>query len=990
MPILGTISEHSGNYSFGADEKFGSRYQAGDTFTAIRMGAYWGTGFGVGEKARLAIYSDSAGSPNALLGYTAEITGDGNAGWKDALLDSSVAITSGTWYWLAAIHDSAAGIDVESVAGKGEEISDTYSDGFSDPYGSSTTKDFEVTIFATDENPTEIGAGGLASGGAVVETSGGTKYAVFLDSGVLEVWKDTDGTPSMEDSDTAATAFGGGAFGRIHAGIDGNDDIWIVAICTTEQTRVVASCIFDTGTDTLGGWTSVLADFNESVPTNPSCAITIDGSDYGRVLFTDTYKVHGVQFDIAYYSEWTGAAWDTPEQASASGLDTKWYQMTVDGSDNVHCVWHRTTGGGNDVVSYRLRTESGDSWGTEDPGPATEHANDGVAMVWDGSNPIIYSSDIDGDILEGTDPDTRTDTTYNTYDAEVQGMLAPTLDTTDDYLFFINTDQDVQLLSRTNGGWTNEGVLQTGTFNYVIALWSYNNNNQSNELNYIFDDGTNVYHGVYTLGVAPTTLTPTPATIPLVVPNPTVSLGVLTLTPTAVTIPLVVPNPSLVLTLALTPTPATIPIVVADPTIGLGVLTLTPTAAVIPIIAPSPIVVIDQFLTPTPAVIPIVAADPTVVLGVLTITPTPAVVPIVAADPTVVLTLTLTPTAAVIPLVVPDPTVLIAQFLTPTPATIPLVVPDPTVALTLSLTPTPATIPILAADPTLVLTLALSPTPATIPIVAADPTIGLGVLTLTPTPATIPIVAADPIISLVLTLTPTPATIPLVVADPTVVLGVLTLTPTPAIIPLVVPSPTVISGIILTPTPAIIPIIVPSPTISLGVLTIFPTPALIPIIAPSPTLEIVLTLSPTPALIPIIAPSPTLILALVITPTPVIIPIIVVDPTIILVGLPITLLPTPATIPILAPAPTISLTLNILPAPATIPLLAPAPSLVLTYQLSPDPLVIQLVIVDPAILVGLIPDVLDLRSRSFVLSLRERDFEVELTPRNFVIDLEDR
>jgi len=108
----------------------------------------------------------------------------------------------------------------------------------------------------------------LSKGGAVVETSGGTKYAVLLDGTTLVVYKDIDGTPSLEDSDTAATVHGGNNIDWCHAAIDSADDIHIVCACDALQTRDIAYAVFDTGTDTLGAWEAAAA-YADGTPSAP-------------------------------------------------------------------------------------------------------------------------------------------------------------------------------------------------------------------------------------------------------------------------------------------------------------------------------------------------------------------------------------------------------------------------------------------------------------------------------------------------------------------------------------------------------------------------------------------------------------------------------------------------------------------------------------------------------------------------------------------------
>ncbi|MFZ0826002.1 MAG: N,N-dimethylformamidase beta subunit family domain-containing protein, partial [Verrucomicrobiia bacterium] len=80
------------------------RFQAPSNMTVSVIRAEVGA---ISGHYKCAIYSDSSALPNLLLGSTAEV-GNPGAGWQSFPLTSSVALTSGSFYWLAIWSDDPA------------------------------------------------------------------------------------------------------------------------------------------------------------------------------------------------------------------------------------------------------------------------------------------------------------------------------------------------------------------------------------------------------------------------------------------------------------------------------------------------------------------------------------------------------------------------------------------------------------------------------------------------------------------------------------------------------------------------------------------------------------------------------------------------------------------------------------------------------------------------------------------------------------------
>ena len=336
-----------------------------------------------------------------------------------------------------------------------------------------------------------ISNGGLSLGGAVLEASDGTKIAVFIDQDAqaLKVWKDIDGTPSSVDTTSRTTIHGSGATAQyIDAAIDSNDDIHIVSAANAEVTRDVAYAVCDLTTG-FGTWEEA-ADYTEDAPTNPGCAISIDSNDYPHILFVDRVKMTGSTQDNVYY-DYNDGSWNGAEQVGLRTVKTWIYnspRLTLAAADDVEAFYYRLDSGD---PTYRRRngTWSGESYYTE------TDAVIGEVLVTTGDTVYRYHIDTDEDIEEND-----VDTTYNA--DTTSNIISASLVGTDRYIFYIDTSDDVHVISNDGGGWTDESAQQAGTYLRVISEWAYNNENQSGEINYILDDGTNVYYDSFSLGTA--------------------------------------------------------------------------------------------------------------------------------------------------------------------------------------------------------------------------------------------------------------------------------------------------------------------------------------------------------------------------------------------------------------------------------------------------------------------------------------------------------
>ena len=149
-----TTGQTGGYFDAGYFEAHGPYTPAsGGNVTSISMPTRYGT------HATFGIYADNSGTPGSLLRDTAE--GDVvGSGLTTINLDSSLAVTAGTYYWLAHEHDAALGDWYDSGSSSVKYGSNTYvagtmpSSGPTTPLSSGTINSFYATYTATGAQTT--------------------------------------------------------------------------------------------------------------------------------------------------------------------------------------------------------------------------------------------------------------------------------------------------------------------------------------------------------------------------------------------------------------------------------------------------------------------------------------------------------------------------------------------------------------------------------------------------------------------------------------------------------------------------------------------------------------------------------------------------------------------------------------------------------------------------------------------------------------------
>ena len=232
-----------------------------------------------------------------------------------------------------------------------------------------------------------IAVGDIAGDGvAVFQTIGGTKVALFSQSGNTVAYKNIDGTPAIIGAaQTGTMTHGGGGISDIDAAIDGSDVVHVVSIATNLQTRDIAyNTISDPdGTPAWGTWVEA-ADYT-NLPVTRVISVAVDGSGTVHILFTDGPKVHGTTYDAVYYTE-NSSGWSTPVMVSGGGqVRYALADLSMKASNNAEALYHNLTDGD---MYYNTLTSG--SWGTEGSYAQTASTTLGVIVDSGGTVYRIY------------------------------------------------------------------------------------------------------------------------------------------------------------------------------------------------------------------------------------------------------------------------------------------------------------------------------------------------------------------------------------------------------------------------------------------------------------------------------------------------------------------------------------------------------------------------------------------------------------------------
>jgi hypothetical protein len=150
MATFGNTVGHNTNISaLATNFKQGSKYTLSEDGTVTKLSLFMRDATGV---ARAVIYTDAAGSPDALMAVSNEVTfsSSGSDIWVDFPLPAGVPLSAGD-YWLGFIAGAGtSSFFYDTVTNNRKFRAETYSATPADPFGGGITTDsIQIQIYAT-------------------------------------------------------------------------------------------------------------------------------------------------------------------------------------------------------------------------------------------------------------------------------------------------------------------------------------------------------------------------------------------------------------------------------------------------------------------------------------------------------------------------------------------------------------------------------------------------------------------------------------------------------------------------------------------------------------------------------------------------------------------------------------------------------------------------------------------------------------------------
>lgn len=148
MGTFGYTTPGDTTVAVSTDKKGGSKFTLSEDGAVTKISVFFLATTSL--HAKCGIYSDNAGAPNALLGTSQEVSVTPETAWRDFTFTVPVALVAGV-YWLVVITDGW--IWIYKDAGDANQYAwkdDTYSDGFSNPFGvPGAYYAYKASIYAT-------------------------------------------------------------------------------------------------------------------------------------------------------------------------------------------------------------------------------------------------------------------------------------------------------------------------------------------------------------------------------------------------------------------------------------------------------------------------------------------------------------------------------------------------------------------------------------------------------------------------------------------------------------------------------------------------------------------------------------------------------------------------------------------------------------------------------------------------------------------------
>src|SRR5207244_6064958 len=130
------------------------RYALATPAPVTKLSIYLERGAASGQQVMKGIiYSDASGSPASLLGVSAQLTftSASAAGWYDLTFSTPVTLAAGN-YWIGVLSGPTAKVAryrFAKLTGSRDHNSNKYTAGPSNPFGSVTTNDKQLSLYAT-------------------------------------------------------------------------------------------------------------------------------------------------------------------------------------------------------------------------------------------------------------------------------------------------------------------------------------------------------------------------------------------------------------------------------------------------------------------------------------------------------------------------------------------------------------------------------------------------------------------------------------------------------------------------------------------------------------------------------------------------------------------------------------------------------------------------------------------------------------------------
>ena len=311
MATFGNTTDGANVQTQSADRKYAYKAQpASSGKVTAGTARVWLSGAGT-SSSRLVIYSDNAGAINALLAYSdnVDITGTSEAAVDYTFSGANqINIVSGTDYWIG-IHFSDPGtpnftISRSNTAGLVRSSLDTYSDGPSDLFASTTNSNGPLDIFITYV-PTAALTGTVTSSitGADIVTGGKTIILTLTGDTFIAAGTGPIGTiantQALIDGIDSAQAEATGWDAVVKAGIDMADVVRTSATVVTITLDAEATYNI-TATETITATipAEVLTGAAQIV-ASPTFTVSAGASTNMQINIGDTWKaVTGLQINI--------------------------------------------------------------------------------------------------------------------------------------------------------------------------------------------------------------------------------------------------------------------------------------------------------------------------------------------------------------------------------------------------------------------------------------------------------------------------------------------------------------------------------------------------------------------------------------------------------------------------------------------------------------------------------------------------------------------